>query len=83
MIIDYFGKIDEIKTDVEPTYHVFAPHNVFGEDVDFDSLKPEEALVNSPKSKDGYFGSEDYMTLFGTMWLCQVIVDMFGFMRSL
>ena len=49
MIIGYFGKIDEIKTDVEPTYHVFASHNVFRGDVDFDSLKQEEALVNSPK----------------------------------
>ena len=49
MIIDYFGKINEIKTAVEPTYYVFAPHNVFGEDVDFDSLKQEETLANSPK----------------------------------
>ncbi|HIE32313.1 MAG TPA: Asp-tRNA(Asn)/Glu-tRNA(Gln) amidotransferase subunit GatC, partial [Methanosarcinales archaeon] len=32
-ILDYFEKIDELETDVEPTYHVLALHNVFREDI--------------------------------------------------
>lgn len=54
-ILDYFGKIDELKTDVEPTYHVLALHNVFREDIASDSLEQKEALVNAPEEKDGHF----------------------------
>ncbi|MEA1944153.1 MAG: Asp-tRNA(Asn)/Glu-tRNA(Gln) amidotransferase subunit GatC [Euryarchaeota archaeon] len=54
-ILDYFGKIDEVKTDVEPTYHVLELHNVFREDVTSDSLEQVETLANAPKEKDGYF----------------------------
>ena len=55
-ILDYFGKIDELKTDdVDPTYQVLALHNVFREDVASESLEQERALVNAPKTMDGYF----------------------------
>jgi len=54
-ILDYFEKIDELETDVEPTYHVLALHNVFREDIASGSLKQGEALVNAPREKDGYF----------------------------
>ncbi len=54
-ILDYFGKIDEIDTNVEPTYHVLALHNVFREDADSESMKQEDVLANAPKEKDGYF----------------------------
>ncbi len=54
-ILDYFGKIDEIKTDVEPTYHVLELHNVFRDDVTFSSLEQDAALANAPKVKDGFF----------------------------
>ena len=54
-ILDYFGKIDEIKTDVEPTYHVLELHNVFRDDVAFSSLEQDAALANAPKVKDGFF----------------------------
>lgn len=54
-ILDYFEKIDELETDVEPTYHVLALHNVFREDSASGSLKQVEALANAPKEKDGYF----------------------------
>jgi aspartyl-tRNA(Asn)/glutamyl-tRNA(Gln) amidotransferase subunit C len=54
-ILDYFGKIDEIKTDVEPTYHVLELHNVFRDDVSSGSLEQDMALTNAPKEKDGFF----------------------------
>ncbi len=54
-ILDYFEKIDEINTDVEPTYHVLELHNVFRDDVAADSLKSGDVLANAPKEKDGYF----------------------------
>lgn len=54
-ILDYFGKIDEIKTDVEPTYHVLELHNVFRDDVSFSSLEHAAALANAPNEKDGFF----------------------------
>jgi aspartyl-tRNA(Asn)/glutamyl-tRNA(Gln) amidotransferase subunit C len=54
-ILDYFGKIDEIMTDVEPTYHVLELHNVFRDDVTFSSLEQDAALVNAPNKKDGFF----------------------------
>ena len=54
-ILDYFGTIDEITTDVEPTYHVLELHNVFRDDVTFSSLEQDAALANAPKVKDGFF----------------------------
>ena len=54
-ILDYFGKIDEITTDVEPTYHVLELHNVFRDDVASGSLEQDSALANAPKEKDGFF----------------------------
>ena len=54
-ILDYFGKIDEIKTDVEPTYHVLELHNVFRDDASSGSLEQDTALANAPKEKDGFF----------------------------
>ena len=54
-ILEYFGKIDEIKTDVEPTYHVLELHNVFRDDVASGSLEQDTVLANAPKEKDGFF----------------------------
>ncbi len=54
-ILDYFGKIDEITTDVEPTHHVLELHNIFRDDVTFSSLEQEAALANAPRTKDGFF----------------------------
>ena len=54
-ILDYFEKIDEITTDVEPTYHVLELHDVFRDDVTFSSLEQDAALANAPKVKDGFF----------------------------
>ena len=54
-ILDYFEKIDELETDVEPTYHVLALNNVFREDAASESLKQVESLANAPKEKEGYF----------------------------
>ncbi len=54
-ILDYFGKIDEITADVEPTYHVLELHNVFRDDVTFSSLEQDAALANAPRTKEGFF----------------------------
>ena len=54
-ILDYFGKIDEITTDVEPTYNMLELHNIFRDDVTFSSLEQDAALANAPKVKDGFF----------------------------
>lgn len=54
-ILDYFEKIDELETEVEPTYHVLALNNVFREDAASESLNQVESLANAPKEKGGYF----------------------------
>jgi aspartyl-tRNA(Asn)/glutamyl-tRNA(Gln) amidotransferase subunit C len=55
-ILEYFRKIDELELDdVEPTTHTMDVCNVFREDVERESLPPEEVLANAPEREDSYF----------------------------
>lgn len=53
-VLEYFAKLDEIDTDVEPTYHVFDRTNVFRDDIMTPSLSKEEVLRNAPSTKGDY-----------------------------
>lgn len=53
-VLDYFAKLDEIDTDVEPTYHVFGHTNVLRDDVVVPSLPQAEILKNAPATKGDY-----------------------------
>jgi aspartyl-tRNA(Asn)/glutamyl-tRNA(Gln) amidotransferase subunit C len=55
-ILEYFRKIDELDLeDVEPTTHTMDTSNVFRDDVEKESLPPEEVLSNAPDKEDRYF----------------------------
>jgi len=55
-ILDYFKKIDEVKTEkVPPTYHVLDLVNVYREDKVTSSLPPKEVLKNAPKKEKRFF----------------------------
>ena len=55
-ILEYFRKVDELDLEgVEPTTHVLDISNVFREDVEKESLPPEEVLSNAPEKEDRYF----------------------------
>jgi aspartyl-tRNA(Asn)/glutamyl-tRNA(Gln) amidotransferase subunit C len=55
-ILEYFRKIDELDLEgVEPTTHTMDTSNVFREDVEKESLPPEEVLSNAPEKEDRYF----------------------------
>ena len=54
-ILEYFDKLQELDTEnVEPMAHAVEIHNVFGDDVQRESLSPEEALANALE-RDGDF----------------------------
>jgi aspartyl-tRNA(Asn)/glutamyl-tRNA(Gln) amidotransferase subunit C len=55
-ILEYFRKIDELDLEnVEPTTHTMDTSNVFRDDVEKESLPPEEVLANAPEKEDRYF----------------------------
>ncbi len=54
-IVDYFNVLDEVKEDVEPTFHVLPLKNVFREDVPKEGLSREEVLANAKHKENGYF----------------------------
>lgn len=55
-ILDYIDQLNSIDTDsVEPTFNVTGNSNVWREDEVTESLSQDDALVNAPKVKDGYF----------------------------
>lgn len=57
-ILDYVEELNEVDTDsVEPTFNVVSKENVFREDIEETGLSQEEALLNAPNKKDGYFVS--------------------------
>jgi len=57
-ILDYFSKIDEVKTEkVPPTYHVLDIVNVYREDKVQKSQMKEDPLKNAPKKEDRFFKS--------------------------
>lgn len=55
-IVDF---IDKLKTldiaNISPTSHVLPMHNVFREDKAIASLKPQDALKNSPAKEGNFF----------------------------
>jgi aspartyl-tRNA(Asn)/glutamyl-tRNA(Gln) amidotransferase subunit C len=53
-ILEYFGMLDEVKTDEQPLHHVFELTNIFREDEEGDSLPQDSVLGNAPKKEDGY-----------------------------
>lgn len=55
-IVSYVKKLDELDTEgVTPTYHVLDLKNVMRKDQVAESLTQEEALLNAPRRKKGYF----------------------------
>jgi len=54
-IVDYFNVLDEVKENVEPTFHVLPLKNVFREDVPKESMSREEVLANAKHTENGYF----------------------------
>lgn len=55
-ILEYFRKIDELDLEgVEPTTHTMDTSNVFRDDVEKESLPPDEVLANAPEKEDRYF----------------------------
>ncbi len=56
-VLDYFGQLDEIDTNVPPTYHVLDITNILREDEPGTdrTLSQEDVLANAPKKKDGFF----------------------------
>ncbi|MGB9667624.1 MAG: Asp-tRNA(Asn)/Glu-tRNA(Gln) amidotransferase subunit GatC [Thermosulfidibacteraceae bacterium] len=55
-IIEYVEKLKEVDVDgVEPMYHPFTIEQRLREDVVKNWLSNEEALLNAPDRKDGFF----------------------------
>ena len=55
-ILDYFEQLNQVDTlGVEPTFNVTGLNNVMSEDEPQTGLSQEEALLNTPKKKDGMF----------------------------
>jgi aspartyl-tRNA(Asn)/glutamyl-tRNA(Gln) amidotransferase subunit C len=54
-ILEYFGILDEVAEDVEPTFQVLPLKNVFREDAPKRSLEREKVLMNAKHSEEGYF----------------------------
>ncbi|CAD7774564.1 Aspartyl/glutamyl-tRNA(Asn/Gln) amidotransferasesubunit C [Candidatus Methanoperedenaceae archaeon GB50] len=57
LVLEYFGVLDEVVEDVDPTYHVLEIDNVFRDDVACEMLSQRDALMNACETKDGYFKS--------------------------
>jgi aspartyl-tRNA(Asn)/glutamyl-tRNA(Gln) amidotransferase subunit C len=54
-ILEYFNTLDEVREDVDATYHILNLNNVFREDEASSMLTQREALSNARETKDGYF----------------------------
>jgi len=55
-VLESFAKLDEVKTEgVPPSIQPIELKNAMREDTPKDSLTQEDALANSPATKDGYF----------------------------
>lgn len=55
-ILDYIDQLNSVDTDsVEPTFNVTGNSNVWRGDEVSESLSQDDALMNAPKTKDGYF----------------------------
>ena len=54
-IIEFFNQLDDIETDVEPTYHILPITNVFREDIPKKGLDREKVLANAKHKENGYF----------------------------
>jgi len=56
-ILDYISQLNEVDTEnTLPTTHVLpSMKNVFRDDIEEDSLSPEEALKNAPAKKGNFF----------------------------
>jgi aspartyl-tRNA(Asn)/glutamyl-tRNA(Gln) amidotransferase subunit C len=56
-IVDYVDQLQQVPTDgIEPLAHPLPIHNVFREDEPVPSLTVDEALVNAPDRRDGFYG---------------------------
>ena len=57
-ILEYFQQLDEVDTKgVKPTYRVVDLANIFREDADCESFSQDQALMNAPRTENGYFKS--------------------------
>lgn len=55
-IVSYVELLGEVNTDdVEPMAHAVEQHNIFAEDVPYESLPREAALANAPKRDEECF----------------------------
>lgn len=56
-ILDFIGKLNELKTDeVAPTSHILPVSNILRKDLPGQSLSSEEATANAPSKENGFFG---------------------------
>jgi aspartyl-tRNA(Asn)/glutamyl-tRNA(Gln) amidotransferase subunit C len=55
-VLEYFERLGEVDTtDVPPTAHTLALHNIWREDETGPCLDPQEALANAPRREDDLF----------------------------
>ena len=55
-ILEYMDQLEKLDTSgVEPMMHVLDVTNVFREDVEGESLSPDEVFKNAPKTDGEYF----------------------------
>lgn len=58
-ILGYIEELNAVNTDsVEPTFNVINRENILREDIEEVGLSQEEALLNAPVKKDGFFVSK-------------------------
>ena len=58
-ILGYIEELNAVNTDsVEPTFNVVSKENVLREDIEEVGLTQEEALLNAPVKKEGFFVSK-------------------------
>jgi aspartyl-tRNA(Asn)/glutamyl-tRNA(Gln) amidotransferase subunit C len=58
-ILGYIEELNAVNTDsVEPTFNVVSKENVLREDFEEVGLTQEEALLNAPVKRDGFFVSK-------------------------
>lgn len=58
-ILDYIEELNTVDTsDTQPTFNVVSKENALREDIEETGLSQEEALLNAPVKKDGFFVSK-------------------------
>lgn len=58
-ILDYIDELNSVNTEgIQPTFNVISRDNVFRSDTAEPGLTQEEALLNAPVKKDGFFVSK-------------------------